>query len=133
MLGASSLSKGKPWLMPGSRRVDFLDDPAKQLLLLLGHFVRSLPLPFMVVTHQMKNTVDHEKDDHLYLLQSEAIGLPPGRVQRDDHVPQELRVEGNERPFSHGEGKNVGGFVTAQITPVQFLNLSIIDQGDADL
>jgi hypothetical protein len=41
-------------------------------------------------------------------------------------------MEGSELPLPHGEGQDIGRFITAQIPPVQFLNPAIIDEGNTD-
>jgi hypothetical protein len=86
----------------------------------------------VLVAHQVKNAVDHEQDDHFHLLQAEPIRLTPGRVHGDDDIAQKLRVERDERSLPHGEGKNIGRFITVQIASVQLANLAVADQGDAD-
>ena len=65
-------------------------------------------------------------------VQAETIRLTPSRVHGDDHISQQLRVEGDKLSLPHGEGKNIGRFITAEISPVQFLNLAVVDKGDAD-
>ena len=104
----------------------------QEFLLLLDHFSSPLLRPFMLIAKQMEDAVDHQEDDHLRSIETETIRLTSGRVHRDDHISQELRVDRNERSFPHGKGKDIGGFVTAQITPIQFLNLTVIDKRDAE-
>ncbi|OGP93269.1 MAG: hypothetical protein A2156_07020 [Deltaproteobacteria bacterium RBG_16_48_10] len=86
----------------------------------------------MVITQQVKDTVDHQEDDHLPFLQTETIRLTPSRVRGDDHIAQKLRVKGRELALPHGKGKDIGGFVTTEISTIQFLNLAVVDKGDAE-
>jgi len=104
----------------------------KEFLLLFDHFSGPLLRPFMFIAKQMEDAVNHQEDDHLRSIETETIRLTPGHVHGDNHISQELRVDGSERSFAHGKGKDIGGFVTAQITPVQFLNLSVINERDAE-
>ena len=96
-----------------------------------GHVLTS-PLRFLVlVTEKMKNAMDHQKGDHLHLVQTKSFHLTPGCLNRNDQIPEELRMKNGEFAFPHREGKDVGGFVYTEISPIQYLDLSIINQKKA--
>jgi len=113
-------------------RLSLSDRLLKEFLLLFDHFSSPLLRPFMLIAKQMEDAVDHQEDDRLRSIETETIRLTPGRIHGDNHIPQELRVDGNEGSFRHGKGKDIGGFVTTQITPIQVLNLTVIDERDAE-
>ena len=44
-----------------------------------------------------------------------------------------MGVEGRKLPFSHGKGQDIGRFVSTEVSPIQLLNLEIIDEEKAKL
>ena len=105
-----------------------LDSKMKELFLFEGHLTSSFLRPLMLIAEKMKNTMDHQEDDHLHLVQTESFLLAPGCLNRNDQIPEELGMKNGEFAFPHREGKDVGRFVYTEISPIQCLNLSIIDQ-----
>lgn len=77
--------------------------------------------------------MDHQKGDHPKIIQTEPIRLTLGRLDGDDQISQERRVQGGSPPFSHRESEDIGGFVPVKVTPIQFLNLGIVNEKDAQL
>jgi len=84
----------------------------------------------MLISHQVKNAVDHQKGDHPFVVQAESIGLAFGCVYGYDQISQKLRVKTRERAFLHGEGEDVGGLIPVQVSPIQLLDLSISNKND---
>lgn len=76
--------------------------------------------------------MDHQKGDHPKIIQTEPIRLTLGRLGGDDQISQERGVQGGSLPFSHRESEDIGGFVPVKVMPIQFLNLGIVNQEDAE-
>ena len=87
----------------------------------------------MFITEKVKNPVDHQKDDHGHLVQAKSFHLAPGGFHRNHQVSEEMGMKGGEFTFSHWKGKDIRRFVQAEISPVQYLNLRIIDEQEAQL
>lgn len=85
----------------------------------------------MVVADQMKNSMDHQEDDHLHRIETKPTGLAVSGFNGNDQVPQKVRVERRILAFSHRKSEDIGGFVPLEISTIEFLNLGIIDQQDA--
>ena len=113
--------------------LDDLDDGAKELFLFEGHLPSSLSRSFMLITDQVKNSVDHQKDDHGRLVQAKSLHLTPGRFHRNDQVTQEMGMKGGKFAFSHWKGKDIRRLVQVEVLLVQYSNLRIIDQQKAQL
>jgi len=108
--------------------LDFLSNTTEKFFLFDGHFLTS-PLRFLVlVTEKMKNAMDHQKGDHLHLVQTKSFLLAQGCLNGNDQIPQKMGMKNREFPFPHREGKDIGRFVSMEVSPIHRLNLSIIDQ-----
>ena len=109
-------------------RLDFLSNAVEELFLFDSHLSGFLLCPFMFITEEMKNTMDHQENDHSHLVQTKLFHLTPGCLNRNDQIPEELRMKNGEFALPHREGKDVGRFVYTEISPIQYLDLSIINQ-----
>jgi len=85
----------------------------------------------MFVTQEVEDSMDHQKDDRLHLIETETIRLAPGGVDRNDYVTQDLRMEGRKVSLSHGEGKDIRWLIAAEVASIQFLYLDVVDERDA--
>jgi hypothetical protein len=115
-------------LLNGDNALTVLHNAAEKFLLFPGHLTGFLLRPFVVITDKVKNTMDHQEGNHFHLVQTKMFHLTVGRLDRDDQIPQEMGMKGGESAFSHREGKDVGRFIQSEVSPVQCLNLSVIDQ-----
>ncbi len=113
--------------------LDDLNDGAKELFLFEGHFPSSLSRSFMLITDQVKNSVDHQKDDHRRLVQAKSLHLTPGRFHRNDQVSEEMGMQGGKFAFSHWKGKDIRRLVQIEVSSVQYSNLRVIDQQKTQL
>jgi hypothetical protein len=97
-----------------------------------GHFARSLSRPLVLISVQVKNAVDHEEDQHLHRIQAKSIGLASSCLYRNGQVTQKMGMQGRALSLPHREGKDIGRFVSMEVSTIQFLNLDIIDQQDTE-
>jgi len=81
----------------------------------------------VLIAEKMKNTMDHQEGDHFHLVQTELFHLAPDCLNRNDQIPEEIGMKNREFAFPHWESKDVGRFVQTEVSPVQCLNLNIID------
>ena len=86
----------------------------------------------MVVSEKVEDAVDRQEQDHFLFVQTEAGRLVLSRFNGNDYIAEEIGVEAMGFPFSHWEGKDIGGFIPAEMTTIQLLNLGIIDKGNAE-
>ena len=77
--------------------------------------------------------MNHQKGDHLRLIQAESLGLAFGCFNGDDEIAQKVGMERWKLALFHGEGEDIGGFVPAEETAIQFPNLLVIDQQETEL
>ena len=97
-----------------------------------GHFPGLLLGLLVFVSQKVKNTVGQEQGNHPPFAETETSGLALGRLYGNDQVTQKTGVEPGELSFLHGEGDDIGGFVPAEVAPIQVLNLGISDEEDAE-
>ena len=76
--------------------------------------------------------MDHQKGDHSKIVQTEPIRLTLSRLGGDDQISQKTGVQREALSFSHGEGEDIRGLVPVKVAPIQFLNLRIVNQEDAE-
>ncbi len=103
----------------------------KEFLLLDGHFASALLCALMFVSDQMKNSVDHQEDDHLHRIETKPSGLALSGFNGNDQVSQKVRMEGSVFTLSHWKSEDIGGLVPLKVPTIEFPYLSIIDQQDA--
>ena len=53
----------------------FLDDVLENLLLFEGHLTSPFPRPPVFISNQMEDPMDHQKDDHSHIIETESIRL----------------------------------------------------------
>ena len=109
------------------------NDRMKQLLLFDRHLLGSLLCSLMLITDKVENTMDHQKDDHFHFVQTESFHFPPGCFNRNDQIAEEVGVERGVLALPHRKSKDIGRFIPAEVSAIQFVNLNIVDQHDAEL
>ena len=87
----------------------------------------------MFIAHEVKDAVDHQKENHLRLIQAESEGLTYGCVDGDDEVTEKVRVQGGEFSLGHRKGDDVGRSIPMKILSIELPNPLIIDKQDAQL
>jgi hypothetical protein len=50
---------------------------------------------------------------------------------RNDQVPQKMRMEGRVFTLSHWKSEDIGGLVPLKVPTIEFSNLGILNQQDA--
>jgi hypothetical protein len=55
------------------------------------------------------------------------VGLAEGSFRRDDHIPQEMRMEFRERAFTHGKGQHISRLVHPSIPCIESVHARVID------
>jgi hypothetical protein len=111
----------------------FFDGMLEEFFLFDGHFARSFSRSLVFISDQMKNAMDHEEDKHLHRVQAKSIGLALSCLYRNRQVTEKMGMKGGILSFPHREGEDIGGFVSMEVSTIQFLNLDIIDQQDTEL
>jgi hypothetical protein len=105
---------------------------AEEFFLFDCHLTSSFPRPLVLISKKMKNAMDHQNGHHFHGLQTKSIRLAPCRFHRDNQVPQEVGVENGKFSLPHRESKDIGGFFSMEVLPIQFLYLSILHQQDTE-
>jgi len=77
--------------------------------------------------------MDYQEDNHFHFVEAEPIRLALGRLNRNHQVSQEMGMKGRELSLPHGEGQDIGRFIPTEVSPIQRLNLEIIDKQEAQL
>jgi len=90
----------------------FFDGLLEELLLFDGHFTRSLSCPFVLISDQVKNAMNHQKSHHFHIVKTKSIRLTLSRFDRNGQITQNMGMECSILSFSHGESKDIGGFVS---------------------
>jgi hypothetical protein len=85
----------------------------------------------MFVPDQVKNSMDHQEDDHLRRIETKPTGLTLSGFNGNDQVPEKVRMESGVFAFSHWESEDIGGLVSLKISTIEFSNLGILNQQDA--
>jgi hypothetical protein len=128
-LGHATLA-GEALTLPGS---DLLGDVAEEFFLFEGHLPGPLFGPLMLIPNQVQDAMDYQKDNHFHLIEAETVRLALGRLNGNHQVTEEMGMEGREFPLPHGKGQDIGRFVPTKVSPVQRLDLEIIDKEKAEL
>jgi hypothetical protein len=105
----------------------------EQLFLFEGHLPGPLFSPLMLVANQVENAMDHQKDNHFHVIEAETVRLALGRLNGNHQVTEEMGMEGRKFSLPHGKGQDIGRFIPAEVSPVQRLDLEIIDKEKAEL
>ena len=100
----------------------------EEFFLFDGHLLASLPCSFMVISKKVKNTVDHQEGNHSRMVKTKSIRLAICCLYRNDQITQKVRLENRKLALPHREGDDIGGFFPVKVSPIQFLNLDIINQ-----
>jgi hypothetical protein len=77
--------------------------------------------------------MDHQEDNHSHFVKAEPIRLALGRLHRNHQISEEMGMKGRKLPFPHREGQDIGRFIPVEVSPIQRLNLEIIDKQEAQL
>jgi hypothetical protein len=64
-------------------------------------------------------------------METKPTGLALSGFNGNDQVPQKVRVERSVFTLSHRKSEDIGGFVPLEIVTIEFPNLGIVDQQDA--
>ena len=75
--------------------------------------------------------MDHEEDDHLHRVETKPARLALSGFNGNDQIPQEVRMKGGVCSLSHWKGEDVGRLISLKVSAIEFPDLSIIDQQDA--
>ena len=121
----------RPPFAKGRRHPSF-QDSAEQFLLLPSHLPGSFSCSFMLITDQVKEAMDHEKEDRFHVIKAKSGRLAPGCIHGDNEVAEKLGVEDRKFSFLHWKGNDVGRAVPMKILPVQLSNPGIIDEQDGE-
>ncbi len=105
----------------------------KEFLLLEGHLPGAFSRPLMLIANQVKHSMNHQKDNHFHIVETETVRLALGCFDRNHQVSEEMGMKGGELPFSHGEGQDIGRFIPPEVFPIQRLNLGVIHKQEAEL
>ena len=76
--------------------------------------------------------MDHQEGDHFHRAKTRSFRLALGRLNRNDQISEEMGMEVWKLALPHRESEDIGRFVPAKVPAVQFLNLDIIDQQEAE-
>jgi hypothetical protein len=87
----------------------------------------------MLIANQVKDSMDHQEDDHFHFVETEPIRLALRRLDGNHQVSEELGMEGRELSFSHGKGQDIGRFIPTEVLAIQRLNLEVIHKEEAEL
>ena len=98
-----------------------------------GHLPGPFFRPLMLIANQVKDSMDHQEDDHFPFVETEPIRLALRRLDRNHQVSKEMGVEGRELSFPHGKGQDIGRFIPTEVLPIQRLNLEVIHKEEAEL
>lgn len=88
---------------------------------------------FMVVTEQVQRTMDEEARQLFGQRVAARTRLAESGFSRNDHIPQELRVQMRQGSFAHGKGEDVGGTSDAAIVSIQPVHPGVVDDEHAQL
>ena len=88
---------------------------------------------FMVVAEQVQGTMDEKVRQLFGQAVATSVSLTPCGVGSNDNIPQKVRVQLGECPFTHGESQDVGRTVEAAIVGVEPLHAGVIDDQYAEL
>ncbi len=72
----------------------------------------------MVVAEQMQQPMS-QQERHLVHDRAPTGGLPARGLDRDDDIPEEVRVQARAFPFLHGECENIGRPILAAVLAVE--------------
>lgn len=87
----------------------------------------------MIVAHKVKDSVNHQEKDFWFRVSPHRPGLALGGLARDDHISENLGIDGGRISRRHGKNDDVGRTMAVEILAVQAGDLFIIDEDDADL
>ncbi len=79
-------------------------DLLEEFTLFEGHLPGAFFRPLMLIANQVKHAMDHQKDHHFHIVETETVRLALGCFNRNHQVSEEMGMEGGELSFSHGEG-----------------------------
>ncbi len=113
--------------------LNFLDRSLEKFLLSEGHLTGFLFCPFVFIADQMENSVDHQQDDHSHFIETESLGLTPGRLDGYHNISKEMGMENRELSLPHREGQDVCWIIPMEVLLIQCLDLKIIDKQEAEL
>ncbi len=77
---------------------------SKQFPLFEGHLPGAFFRPLMLITDQVKHSMDHQQDHHFLAVETETVRLALGRFNRNHQISEKVGVEGRKLSFSHREG-----------------------------
>ncbi len=85
---------------------------------------------FVVIPAEVQKPVHDQLVESIFQIQTGRLGLPPGGIHRDHHIPQEMGAEVGEPSLLHRKGDDVGGTLPVQIRPVHCGDLGVVHQQD---
>jgi hypothetical protein len=80
----------------------------------------------------MKNAMNHQEGDHFLGVKTKAIRLAVSRLHRNGEIAQKVGMKGSVLSLSHREGEDIGGFVSTEVSTIQFSNLEVVDEQDTE-
>jgi hypothetical protein len=104
----------------------------EELFLFEGHFASPFPRPLVFISGQMKNAMNHQEGDHFPRVKTKAIRLAVSRLHRNGEIAQKVGMKGSVLSLSHREGEDIGGFVSTEVSTIQFSNLEVVDEQDTE-
>ncbi len=82
----------------------------------------------MIITVKVKNAVDEEKKQLFHHVGTPFDRLPPGGIERDHHVAEQIVIHPAELPFPHGKGDHIRRLVYLPVVPVNLPDLAVVSQ-----
>ncbi len=110
-----------------------MDRSLEEFLLSGGHLAGSLFRSLVLIADQMENTMDHQQDDHSHFIETESVGLAPGRLNGYHDISQEVGMEDGKLSLPHWEGQDVRRFIPMEVPLIQRLDLKVVDKQEAEL
>ena len=86
--------------------------------------------PLMIVTKQMKDTVQQQKSQFMLHRDGRFGSILGSALRRDHHVSKQHGRQPAPFTFLHGKGNNIGRPVALQILAIDLLNPGIIENQD---
>ncbi len=105
-----------------------LPQQGKNFSFLLFHLERLiLGAMFMVVSEEVKNTVQQQKHQFMLERNPSFLRIFGSSFGADHHIAEQLRLYAAAFTFLHRKGDDIGGAIPFQIIPVDLLNFVVVD------
>ena len=84
----------------------------------------------MIVTKQMENAVQQQKDQLMLVGDAGFGGIPRRRLGGNHHVAKQFGAEIPPFPLAHGKGDDVGRLIPLQVVAIDDPDFGIVNDQD---